>query len=103
VSPRRKRGAGCAGLEPLVALALRDGYGVDAERVRCPVRVVWGSADVALPWPEGAARYREEWLPHADWVHLDDVGHAPLLDVPLEAAHLIVGSTGAPPTSARPS
>ena len=40
-----------------------------------------------------AARYREEWLPHAAWVVLDGVGHAPQLDVPLEAAELIAGFT----------
>lgn len=92
---------GCSGLAPLVALALRDGYDVDAERVSCPVRVVWGMEDVVLPWPQGATRYREQWLPHADWVELDGVGHAPQLDVPLEAAQIILGFTA--PTSARPS
>lgn len=40
-----------------------------------------------------AARFRDEWLPHADWVVLDGVGHCPQLDVPLEAAELIVGLT----------
>ena len=29
-----------------------------------------------------AARYREQWLPQADWVELDGVGHCPQLDVP---------------------
>ena len=59
----------------------------------CPVRIVWGTADRLLPWPSAAVRYREEWLPHADWVVLDDVGHAPQLDVPLETAELILGFT----------
>jgi pimeloyl-ACP methyl ester carboxylesterase len=58
------------------------------------VRIVWGTEDRLLPWP-AAARYRAEWLPHADWVVLDDVGHCPQLDVPLEAAQLIIGFTGA--------
>jgi pimeloyl-ACP methyl ester carboxylesterase len=58
------------------------------------VRIVWGTEDRLLPWP-AAARYRAEWLPHADWVVLDDVGHSPQLDVPLEAAQLIIGFTGA--------
>lgn len=52
------------------------------------------SIGALLPWPEGATRYREEWLPHADWVELEDVGHAPQLEVPLEAAQLILGFTG---------
>ena len=38
-------------------------------------------------------RYRSEWLPNADWVVLDGVGHSPQLDVPLETAQLILGFT----------
>jgi pimeloyl-ACP methyl ester carboxylesterase len=49
--------------------------------------------DRLLPWPSAAARYREDWLPHADWVELEGVGHCPQLDVPLEAAQLTVGFT----------
>ena len=49
--------------------------------------------DRLLPWPRAAARYRDDWLPHADWVELDGVGHCPQLDVPLEAAQLILGFT----------
>jgi len=73
--------------------ALGDGWHLDAESITCPVRVVWGTDDRVLPWPSAAARYRDEWLPHADWVELDGVGHCPQLDVPLEAAELIVGFT----------
>jgi hypothetical protein len=40
-----------------------------------------------------ATRYHREWLPHADWIELDGVGHCPRLDVPLEAAQLILGCT----------
>ncbi len=58
------------------------------------MRVVWGTADRLLPWPSAAARYRTAWLPHADWVVLDGVGHCPQLDVPLETAELITGYTG---------
>ena len=52
------------------------------------MRIVWGTEDRLLPWPAAAARYRRDWLPHADWVELDGVGHCPQLDVPLEAAQL---------------
>ena len=65
----------------------------EPERITCPVRIVWGTADRMLPWPRAAARYRNEWLPHADWVLLDGVGHCPQLDVPLEAAELILDFT----------
>jgi pimeloyl-ACP methyl ester carboxylesterase len=64
---------------------------VDAERITCPVRIVWGTEDRLLPWPESASRYRR-LLPHADWIVLDGVGHCPQLDVPLETAQLILGS-----------
>jgi pimeloyl-ACP methyl ester carboxylesterase len=41
----------------------------------------------------GRRPLRTEWLPHADWVELDGVGHCPQLDVPLETAQLILGWT----------
>jgi pimeloyl-ACP methyl ester carboxylesterase len=69
------------------------GWELDAERISCPVRIVWGTEDRLLPWPSAAARFRDEWLPHADWIELDGVGHCPQLDVPLEAAQLILGFT----------
>jgi pimeloyl-ACP methyl ester carboxylesterase len=46
-----------------------------------------------LPWPRAAERYRTSWLPTAEWVELDGVGHCPQLDVPLEAAQLILGAS----------
>lgn len=84
--------AGCAGARPLIAYAFAHGWSVDAERITCPLRFVWGTADRLLPWPRAAARYRAQ-LPTADWVVLDDIGHCPQLDVPLEAAQLILGFT----------
>lgn len=78
---------------PMIAYALREGYRLDAERITCPVRIVWGTDDRLLPWPSAAVRFRDDWLPQADWVELDDVGHCPQLDVPLEAAQLILGFT----------
>ena len=84
--------ASCTGAPAMIEYGLRQGYGLlDAERIACPVRIVWGTADRLLPWPSAAARLRDEWLPHADWVELDGIGHCPPLDVPLEAAQLILG------------
>ncbi len=85
--------AACTGARAMIAFARREGYGLDAERIACPVRIVWGTADALLEWPSAAVRYRRDWLPHADWVQLDGVGHCPQLDVPLEAAQLILGFT----------
>ena len=85
--------AACPAVFPLIDNARREGWPLDPERITCPVRVVWGTADKLLPWPSAAARYREEWLPHADWAELEGIGHCPQLDVPLETAQLILGFT----------
>jgi pimeloyl-ACP methyl ester carboxylesterase len=85
--------ASCKGAAPMIDYALREGYRVEAEQITCPVRIVWGTDDKLLPWPSTAVRFRNEWLPHADWVELDGVGHCPQLDVPLETAQLILGFT----------
>jgi pimeloyl-ACP methyl ester carboxylesterase len=77
----------------LIDHALGAGWHVDAERITCPVRVVWGTDDRLLPWPAAAARYRRDWLPHADWVVLEGIGHSPQLEVPLETGELILGFT----------
>lgn len=85
--------AACDATLPLIDRALRDGWNLDAEQVTCPVRIVWGADDRVLPWPRAAVRYRDDWLPRSDWVVLDGVGHCPQLDVPLQAAQLILGTT----------
>jgi pimeloyl-ACP methyl ester carboxylesterase len=74
--------------------ALREGYILEAERIACPVRIVWGTEDRLLPWPSTAARFRNDWLPHADWIELEGIGHCPPLDIPLETAQLVLGFTG---------
>jgi pimeloyl-ACP methyl ester carboxylesterase len=86
-------GASCTGAPAMIDFVMREGYDLDAERIACPVRIVWGTDDRLLPWPSTAARFRSDWLPHADWVELDGVGHCPQLDVPLETAQLILGFT----------
>jgi pimeloyl-ACP methyl ester carboxylesterase len=86
--------AACTAGPELIDFAMCSDWDLDAERIACPVRIVWGTEDRLLPWPSAAARYRRDWLPHADWVVLDGVGHCPQLDVPLEAAQLILGWTG---------
>jgi pimeloyl-ACP methyl ester carboxylesterase len=83
----------CAGAGAFVQHAVHAGWQLDAQRIECPVRIVWGTDDRLLLWPSAARRYREDWLPHADWVELDGVGHCPQLDVPLQAAQMILGFT----------
>jgi pimeloyl-ACP methyl ester carboxylesterase len=77
----------------MLEYARRARWGLDAERIGCPVRILWGTADKLLPWPDSALRYRTELLPHADWIELDGIGHCPQLDAPLETAQLISGFT----------
>jgi pimeloyl-ACP methyl ester carboxylesterase len=85
--------AACPALVPFVEHARRSAWDLAADRIDCPVRIVWGAEDRLLPWPSAAARYRQEWLPQADWVVLDGVGHCPQVDIPLETAQLILGGT----------
>lgn len=84
--------ASCKAVETPMETAVRDGWPLNSERIKCPMRIVWGTTDRLLPWPQAAARYRAE-LPQADWVLLDGIGHSPQLDVPVEAAQLILGFT----------
>lgn len=83
----------CDALVPFTEQARAGGWPLDAEKVTCPLRIVWGTEDRLLPYPRAALRYRDALFPHADWVILDDVGHCPQLDVPAVAAQLILGST----------
>jgi pimeloyl-ACP methyl ester carboxylesterase len=85
--------ASCPAVIPLVEYARRAGYRLDAAKITCPVRILWGTNDQLLPWPAAATRYRDDWLPHADWVPLDGIGHCPQLDIPRETAQLIIGFT----------
>lgn len=87
--------AACTGARPMLEYAIGNGYRLAADRVQCPVRIIWGTADKLLPWPSAARRFRNDWFPDADWIELDGVGHCPQLDAPLETAQLIIGFTHA--------
>jgi pimeloyl-ACP methyl ester carboxylesterase len=85
--------AACTAAPGLIEYARREGWPLDAERVTCPVRMVWGTEDRLLPWPRAAEGYRHAF-PNADWVVLDGVGHCPQLDVPSQTSALILGHSG---------
>jgi pimeloyl-ACP methyl ester carboxylesterase len=85
--------AGCEAAPAMLEFDERQGWSLEAEKITCPVRIVWGTADRILVWPMAAVRYRDEWLPEADWVQLENVGHCPQLDVPVETGQLILGFT----------
>lgn len=84
----------CDALEPLVDYARREGWSLDAAAITCPVRVIWGDTDLILPAGNADVRYRTDWLPNAEWIDLEGVGHCPQLDVPAQAAELILGHVG---------
>jgi pimeloyl-ACP methyl ester carboxylesterase len=69
--------AACDDVGPMLETAIREGWNLDASGIDCPVRIVWGTKDVVLPWPEAAVRFRQEWLPQTEYVVLDGVGHCP--------------------------
>jgi pimeloyl-ACP methyl ester carboxylesterase len=85
--------AACVGAQRLIEHGRRADWDLDQERIACPVRIIWGTADKLLPWPAAAARYRSGWLAQAEWVELEGVGHCPQLDVPVETAELLVSFT----------
>ncbi|HEX8100974.1 MAG TPA: alpha/beta fold hydrolase [Solirubrobacteraceae bacterium] len=93
VAHEMRGAAACGAVFPFIEHAERHGWNLDGGRITCPVRVVWGREDKLCVLPGAAARYRRDWVPQADWVELDGVGHCPQLDVPLEAAQLILGWT----------
>jgi pimeloyl-ACP methyl ester carboxylesterase len=85
--------ARCEGFSKMLEFGREQRWSLEAEQIDCPLRFVWGTADRVLPWPSAATRYRDELFPDADWVMLDGIGHCPQLDVPFEAAELILGFT----------
>ena len=85
--------ARCESTIPMVEYAREHGWRLDAEKVTCPVRIVWGTEDRLLRYPRTARRFREDWVPNADWIEMPGVGHCPQLDVPAEAAQLILDFT----------
>jgi pimeloyl-ACP methyl ester carboxylesterase len=85
--------AACVGLRALIEYSREEGWQLDPEQIECPVRVVWGTEDRLLPWPNAAQRFRDGWLPRAEWEVLEDVGHCPQLDVPAITSELILGFT----------
>jgi pimeloyl-ACP methyl ester carboxylesterase len=84
--------AACDGAEALLARSQSHGYPLDPERIACPVRILWGTEDRLLPWPQSAGRY-QDLLPGADWVEMPGLGHSPQLDAPVETAELILSFT----------
>jgi pimeloyl-ACP methyl ester carboxylesterase len=94
------RGAASCDALPFIEFARRAEWHLNAEKITCPVRIAWGTNDRLLPWPSAATRFRNDWLPHAEWIELDGIGHCPQLDIPVETAQLILGCTTGRPRRA---
>jgi pimeloyl-ACP methyl ester carboxylesterase len=60
--------------------------------VTCPVRILYGSKDRLLRWPNHYHRMRR-LLPDADWVALRGLGHVPMWDSPAAVATAILEHT----------
>ncbi|MGD9735642.1 MAG: alpha/beta fold hydrolase [Solirubrobacterales bacterium] len=85
------RGAAeCPAVMRLIEHAEVAGWNLEAEKISCPLRLVWGTGDRVLVPPGAAARFRQEWIPQAEWIELDGAGHCPQLDHPRESAQLIL-------------
>jgi pimeloyl-ACP methyl ester carboxylesterase len=80
----------CPGAGEMIAFGASHGWSLEAERIDCPVRFVWGDGDRILVLPVAAERFRTEWLPQAEWIELEGAGHCPQLDHPIETAQLIL-------------
>lgn len=59
--------------------------------VDCPVRLLWGTADILL-FPRQARRFAER-LPNCETVHLEGLGHVPMIDDPVAVAEAILAFT----------
>ncbi|MCW2927412.1 MAG: alpha/beta hydrolase fold protein, partial [Thermoleophilia bacterium] len=71
-------------------LQMRDefAWNVDGASIHCPVRIVWGTSDRVLLHPAAGTSYRG-WLPGAEWIELDGIGHCPQLDDPDTVVRLV--------------
>lgn len=81
--------AGCE-VDPFIEYVKREGWSLDAAAITCPVRIAWGTNDLILPPGVADVRFHTEWLPQAEYVTLENVGHLPQLDVPEQAAATIL-------------
>src|SRR3954447_14375402 len=80
-------GAASCAEHPLLERASQERRPLDAARIGCPERIVWGGSDRLLPRPAASAASS----PTPTWFVLEGVGHCAKLDAPLEAAQLVIG------------
>jgi pimeloyl-ACP methyl ester carboxylesterase len=64
----------------------------DPGPIDCPVRILYGSKDRILRWPDHYCRMRRT-VAGAEWIRLDGLGHVPMWDSPEVVAGAILGLT----------
>ena len=82
---------GCS-IVPQVLDLVGSGEPFDLGPITCPVRILYGSRDRILRWPEHYERMRQ-LLPDAEWVRLPGLGHVPMWDSPAAVASAILEHT----------
>jgi len=70
--------------------AIRVSWELDPAAIACPVRIVWGDGGPAAVVASGRGAPSLGLALARRRVELDGVGHCPQLDVPLDAAQLIL-------------
>jgi pimeloyl-ACP methyl ester carboxylesterase len=58
-----------------------------ARRIHVPTLILWGKADKILSY-KNAAGFRRH-IPHADWVLMEGIGHAPMMEAPNKTANIV--------------
>jgi pimeloyl-ACP methyl ester carboxylesterase len=93
----------CAVVDEVLSL-VSTGVTFDLGPIDCPVRILYGSKDRLLRWPD-CYRGMQRMLPAADWMCLEGLGHLPMWDSPevvtraiLEHTRRASGQTDAEPT-----
>jgi pimeloyl-ACP methyl ester carboxylesterase len=84
---------GCSIVNDVLSLVGTPGI-FDHGPIGCPVRILYGSEDRLLRWPNYYSRMQRA-LPDADWVCLEGLGHIPMWDAPDTVAARILEHTGA--------
>jgi pimeloyl-ACP methyl ester carboxylesterase len=91
VAHQIRSAAQCPIVLPLIEYATTEDY-PEIELRDVPVRIVWGTEDKVLPYPDAAERFRTR-IPDADWLIWEGVGHCPQIDVPDRTADAVLEFT----------
>lgn len=89
------RGVAACEVDPFIDYVKREGWALDAASITCPVSIVWGTSDLILPPGVADLRFHTDWLPQAEYVSLENIGHCIQLDDPAAAARLIAEGAAA--------